>query len=1722
MKRMISLLLAVLMVFSIVPIPEAAAEYDSVFVLPAGLQEVEEQAFAGNSSISKLVIPSSVTSIGREAFADCTGLTEVSIAGTDVSIDGDAFLNCSRDAIFYAHDGSSAMLWALSHGFKCISLDDESDYLGRFSELLAHSGFDPSLLMSSTFASRCLIVRTPDAMECLPDISEYNPIDIFRSDEHLYYIQFEYEGDAESCFNYLHGNSGIFVEPDRIGAADDVSAQGVTLTENWGTNDIMGFDVYAPFVAQHRSGEVTIAVIDSGVRENSWGGPLSNYAVSFVDANALTDSIRHGSKVASIINDCLGANRSNVTLLPIKVVNSSSMYRTSVIIESIKYAASHGADIINLSLGWDISEGTSPELERQLKAASDKGILIVAAAGNGSGNVMYPASCDGVLAVSALTYSEESGYSVRSRTGSEIDYTAPGMYLATSMYNPVDPAGDVIGTASTSFAAPQIVAALALIKMDSTQNNNPIAALDHSCLDLTEEGLLSSAFGHGLPKLDNLAKIRATDIRLKNMDGDSLPSRLWLADKDNDFLMSWTIVPSSASDKTVTVTSNKPSVVSVRQYGNTSALITAKSTGTAVITVSNGNIVKEHTLVVEKPVSEILLTGIKETMIVNREADIAAAILPEDANNRRVVWKSSNEMVASVSQTGHVNTLNPGKTMITCEAEDGYGTKAQIELTVIEVPPPVSISLSAKEKEIVDNAVTMEVGEILTLEKSILPEDALQECRFSVFPYGVVSVSEDGIVTALESGAGKSTTIVATATSGNNVYTGLTVSVVISPTEVGISSDKTTIDIDETTALSATVLPENATDKTVTWTSMNPAVATVDSRTGLVKAIAPGSAEIVCTTANGKESSVTITVRRPITVVLDSSGGTCDVSALGAYSGYEIGSLPIPARDYWSFDGWFSEKSGGEAITATSVFAEDTTIFAHWTGLPYQIVFNPNGGSCDLTTKTAHVGAKAGELPTPSRDYYSFTGWFTEAVNGEEVTADYIRENDTELPVYAHWSSHPYTVTFVPNGGTCIPLSKAANVDSPIGELPEPERQYYIFDGWYKSDSEQITKEYTQSTTASLTVYAHWTPMKYTMTFDANGGSCDTKAEEFPVDTDIGELPNPSRPYYDFEGWYTTDGETHITATYRQEKTDAVTVQAKWRPHTYTMKFDPNGGNCDKSITIGTVDEPVVILPVPTKNYYTWNGWYTVDGLKIESNYVHNTDEDITVYAQWTPNKYTMTFDPNGGSVSPNSKQGTVDAAIGTLPTPTRPYYTSLGWFTAKSGGTQITEEYIHVTDSAVTVYAHWKPGTYTIALNANGGKCSKSSITGTVDAVIGDLPVPTRDYYDFTGWFTAATGGTKVTSDYKQGNTNNLTLYAQWTPKSYDMKFNANGRNATTPVSIKTYYVDSPVGELPTPTRSYYTFNGWYTASSGGTKITTAYKHPTTTAITAYAQWTPNTFSLKFNPSGGSCSTSSKSCSVDTAVGTLPTPTKTGYVFLGWFTSTSGGSQVTTSTVYDKDQTVTVYAQWKEDRVTYRALDYSTNGTYLGTRTISGLYGTSSWVNAGSYNGYSGSSQQVSWDSKQSKDIRFNYTPNATKASQGLQDGTWWTSSSNANTKILFSVNGEWQNRTANSVQVRIVWTQTITGGYFGYNQEFNAEFWHNDVFYGNTGNVRIASTSTWPYSKRPNSGSVTAYSDWITVPLNTTNQTSVIVKCVWSTGSNDGKPKGSWGNTPIVVPAY
>ncbi len=1042
MRKWTCWLLIIVMLLTMAPSITAAdtGDEEEAFVLPADMDTIGEEAFAGDTEIKILVIPKNVTSVGSRAFAGCTSLTEVYIGrSTTMNIATDAFANCN-DIHFYVYPNTTGELFALSHGYTCDLLDEGSTFLERAMGLVAENG-GSSVLQSNTFASKRLIVYRSTGK--LPDISAYQPSGIaYRGN--IFVVQFDTEDQTRDCYTLLLNDADtVFVEPDETFAfldsdAEKVSAAGTTNNNYWDTDDPMGFDEYSAFVAANApAGKmVTIGVVDSGVMVmSSYRDHLRmdgvNILASQDGANWDQDMHRHGSVIASIISDCVGD--CNVKILPIRVVGSDSSNTDKIAIgEGILEAYARGARIIVLSMNFKRSEyveyciktvtGNGLDIEGETAYQEDPAVVVVAA-GNDGRNIekVFPANMPEVVTVSGL----DETYSLwaYSNYGLGVDYCAPASKLKTTAFSNIDD--------GTSFAAPMIAAALALTELDPY---HIVGDMDNTCYLPNDTGSPANSYGNGLPKLNELARI---DVAAITLDA-SMPAVL---QKGQQIQLNWTVLPENATDKTVTVTSDNEAVLSVTSSnGNVYANAVGKGAATLTFTAHNGVSV-QRTFTVEQPVTGITISGAPDIqtgayLLVGSAVTLTANVSPSDANNRSVTWTTSNSAIATVDQNGRVVGVGEGIVTIRATAVDGSGVYGQVSIEVKLVPDASYIVLMVGGQDVTNGKIRMKPGEAIKITAIISPEDAIQDVVFTKVG-NYITLSDSGIVTAVSPG-----TAFVTVTSVNNssVTATLEIEVVVLPTQVQISGT-TTINEGATTQLSATVLPSDATDKTVTWSSGNTSVATV-SQSGIVTGIASGTA-LITATANGDSTvcaQIAITVKHPFVINFNlnkpsAASGTPQlngVTSITAYSGYPIGgTLPTAQLDRYTFDGWYTAATGGTKITSESTItttANSYTLYAHWTARTYTVEYNANGGSGSMASQT-HVFDQSQALTQNAftKSNCIFLGWSKTAdaatptyTNGQSVT-NLTTEANAVVRLYAIWESvtlnkTAVTLTKMPSG----------------------------------------------------------------------------------------------------------------------------------------------------------------------------------------------------------------------------------------------------------------------------------------------------------------------------------------------------------------------------------------------------------------------------------------------------------------------------------------------------------------------------------------------------------------------------------------------------------------------------------------------------------------------------------------------------------------------------------
>lgn len=373
-----------------------------------------------------------------------------------------------------------------------------------------------------------------------------------------------------------------------------------------------------------------------------------------------------------------------------------------------------------------------------------------------------------------------------------------------------------------------------------------------------------------------------------------------------------------------------------------------------------------------------------------------------------------------------------------------------------------------------------------------------------------------------------------------------------------------------------------------------------------------------------------------------------------------------------------------------------------------------------------------------------------------------------------------------------------------------------------------------------------------------------------------------------------------------------------------TLFFDACGGTVEptqKTITLGS---SMGDLPVPLRDNYDFAGWYTKEagGAPVTDLTLFTGELSQTLYARWKGQSRLIYFDANGGEVwGQNAKYVVYGEPYGTLPEAQREEFRLVGWYTHPTGGTKVTEETLSLETGRGTLYAHWETAvSLRITFYANGGTVTPDSKIVVKGDRYGELPTPGRQDYIFRGWYTQASGGTEITALSTTDQAR--TLYARWESlyPTYTVTFDANG--GTVGTASKTVQRGKIYGTLPTPTRTGFSFDGWYTSASGGTAIASGSLVSITQAQTLYAHWTPNTYQVSFSANGGTVSTSEKRVTYRSAYGDLPIPTRNNYYFDGWYTSISGGNLVTADTLYETAGNQTLYAHWSEKGIGTYTLD--------------------------------------------------------------------------------------------------------------------------------------------------------------------------------------------------------
>ena len=565
-------------------------------------------------------------------------------------------------------------------------------------------------------------------------------------------------------------------------------------------------------------------------------------------------------------------------------------------------------------------------------------------------------------------------------------------------------------------------------------------------------------------------------------------------------------------------------------------------------------------------------------------------------------------------------------------------------------------------------------------------------------------------------------------------------------------------------------------------------------------------------------------------------------------------TLPTPSKTGYTFDGWYTQSSGGTKVSNTYTPAGNVTLYAHWTNVNYTLTINPNGGIWNNTTsnstKTGTTNSKLSIAnPTPKGYTVSFN-----SNGGNNVNSITSQRTFTNWSLSGPGSMSGTTYTFGAGNATLT-----ANYNNGSITLPSVSKAGHKFKGWYSNGCSgtfigNAGESYTP--TSNVTLKACYSYYAYILDVYPNGGTWNGTTEK----TRIEPLANPKPSIYG-----NTDYTGKIGST--------IDIPNPIPPSGYTVSFNTNGGSSISSIT-------------STKSFNGWNN-----------------------SSPGTFSGTTYTYGEGSGYITANYKNNSVN-----LPKPTKSGYTFGGWYTASSGGTKVNNTYTPTGN--ITLYAHWSANSYTLSFDANGcGTLGVSYVTATVGKTYGDaddgdgLPsIALTTGKKFDGWYTSSSGGNKITnSTTVTASSDNGTLYAHCSYINYNISYNlANGTYGSShPTSAKygdVINISKPSKKVTislsrgtnasnakissTSVSAAQTFAGWT-----ATNLNTTTARRGTSSSSVNTQWssgsTKSTYTYYKNLTATNNATVNLTANWTQKNVTLPTITKSGYT-CGWATSST------------------------------------------------------------------------------------------------------------------------------------------------------------------------------------------------------------------------------------------
>ena len=373
--------------------------------------------------------------------------------------------------------------------------------------------------------------------------------------------------------------------------------------------------------------------------------------------------------------------------------------------------------------------------------------------------------------------------------------------------------------------------------------------------------------------------------------------------------------------------------------------------------------------------------------------------------------------------------------------------------------------------------------------------------------------------------------------------------------------------------------------------------------------------------------------KRTYIMTWDGNGGDPSSCTTRVRHGSRVSAPSVRfVRAGYSFEGWASSPDAREPLGSLGTASGDATYYAVWSPIVYAISYDLAGGSASGNPSSYTIESPSFTLQNPIRAGYEFAGWSVTGALGAGVAVDGVSSTVLqgtygEMSFTARWRLIAYTVSYDLAGGSASGNPSSYTVESPSFTLKNPTRTGYTFAGWSGTGlSGSANKSVTvpKGSTGNRSYTAHWAVIAYTVTWKANGGNWSGSTADKTTRVTYGSATtapvSPARTGYTFKGWSTTSSGS-VTAL-PSSTTKAATYYAVWALNSYTMTWNPNGGNwsgstASKTTTVSHGSAISAYATAPIRSGYVFKGWAASSTATTPITSFGTASSAKTYYAVW-------------------------------------------------------------------------------------------------------------------------------------------------------------------------------------------------------------------------------------------------------------------------------------------------------------------------------------------------------------------------------------------------------------------------------------------------------------------------------------------------------------------------